>query len=416
MEPNYNLANGIKIYDGTTNDSRIEHKVKIAHLQKLNKGKPNMFTPLQPSTLTAQGQMTNIGFMEKDLIDMLSPLPKHMLMIGCNYGEKFHPDYVAPTKKKTSGRGRKPKPKKKTKRKVQGSGRYFSSQITFVMEHPDTKNVYKIKLFRNGVFQVPGVKNPDMMDLVKPIEILRKYLAYNFGEDVQILNFMAVMRNYKARLVNENYHVHLAKLEELILKEKTNRDYGNFIDYMLQSINKGYASKIKDRVGTFNPMNIAEMTYNADRCVSLIIKFYRPNMIKPKKKTTVKLLKKGKINFDGGNSEQEIIELYNWLQYIYNLYFDKVIFDVRNITTNSDSDTSENSDISIYSDDSDDFAPVDTRLTLVRSKLIKNTRPTPPPVRSRITKQMQTRKQLQRKQQNELDVMIMARLQSKHKR
>ena len=35
------------------------------------------------------------------------------------------------------------------------------------------------------------------------------------------------------------------------------------------------------------------------------------------KKTTVKLLKKGKINFDGGNSEYEIEELYYWLQLIY---------------------------------------------------------------------------------------------------
>ena len=351
--PKFNLVNGIKIYDGTTDESRLEHKNKIAHLQHLNEGKENLFTELQPSTLTAQGTMTNIGFMEEELIDMLSPPPKHMLMIGCNYGEKFHPDYVKPVVAKKSGRGRKPKPKKKTKRKVQGSGRYFSSQITFVIEHPDTKHPYKIKLFRNGVFQVPGIKDPAMLDLIQPIEILRKYLAYNFGEDVQVLNFMAVMRNYKARLVNENYHVHLEKLEELILTEKHNPAYGHFLDYMLQSVNTTYADKIKRRVGTFNPMNIAEMTYNTDRCFCLIIKFYRPNMLKPQKKTTVKLLKKGKINFDGGNSEQEVIELYNWLQYVYNTYSNKVIFDVRNITLDTDSDESSCSDTSLYDSSSD---------------------------------------------------------------
>jgi hypothetical protein len=353
-QPKFNLVNGIKIYDGTTEDSRHEHMLKLKHLQKLNHGYPKLFTDLEPSTLTAQGQMTNISFMEETIMPMLSNPPKHMLMIGCNYGEIFHPEYIKPVPKKTSGRGRKPKPKKKTKRKIQGTGKYFSSQVTFVMEHPDTHHIYKIKLFRNGVFQVPGVKDPKMLDLIKPIEILRKYLAYNFGEDVQVLNFMAVMRNYKARLIDENCHVHLAKLEELILREKTNPKYRHFLDYMLQSINSGYATKIKDRVGIFNPMNIAEMTYNTDRCVSLIIKFYRPNMLKPKKKTTVKLLKKGKINFDGGNSEHEVIELYHWLQFVYTSYTEKVIFDIREITTDTDSDTSECSDDSIYDDATSD--------------------------------------------------------------
>ena len=40
----------------------------------------------------------------------------------------------------------------------------------------------------------------------------------------------------------------------------------------------------------------------------------------PIKKTTVKLLKKGKINFDGANSEYEVQELYYWLEYIYTKY------------------------------------------------------------------------------------------------
>lgn len=354
LEPKYDVVNGIKIYDSTTEESRIEHAAKIAHLNKLNEGKDLLFSELTPSTLTAQGQMSNINFLEEELIDMLSAPPKYMLMIGCNYGEKFHPDYVKPVPKKTSGRGRKPKPKKKTKRKVQGSGRYFSSQITFVMQHPKTDHIYKIKLFRNGVFQVPGLKDPKMLDLVEPIEILRNYLAYNFDDDVQVVNMLAVMRNYKAKLLNVNHHVHLEKLEELILKDKTSPKNGHFIDYMLQSINVECAKKIKDRVGTFNPMNLAEMTYNTDRCVSLIIKFYRPNMLKPNKKTTVKLLKKGKINFDGGNSEQEVIELYHWLQYIYNKYSERVLFDIRNITFDTDSDTSDCSEPSIYDDCSDD--------------------------------------------------------------
>jgi hypothetical protein len=48
------------------------------------------------------------------------------------------------------------------------------------------------------------------------------------------------------------------------------------------------------------------------------------------KKTTVKLLKKGKINFDGGNSEFEIEELYYWLQLIY-INNPSIIVDVEKI-------------------------------------------------------------------------------------
>jgi hypothetical protein len=352
-EPIYNIVDGIKIYDGTTADSREEYTNRINYLKHEIKDHEPLFTPIQPSTLTAQGCMSNIGFEEKHLIEMLSPPVKHILKIGCNYGELFHSDYVPPEPKKTSGRGRKPKPKKKTKRKIQGNGRYFSSQVTFMIEHPDTLYQYKIKMFRNGVFQVPGIRNPDMQDLVKPIEILRKYLAYNFGEDVQVLNFMAVMRNYKSKLINENLHVHLERLEDLIFKDKLNPKYEQFLDYMLRSVHSSYSEKIKEMVGTFNPLNIAEMTYNTDRCFCLIIKFYRPSILDPKKKTTVKLLKKGKINFDGGNSEQEVEELYYWLQYIYHLYKDQILFDIKNITKESDSDTSDCSYVSIYDDDED---------------------------------------------------------------
>jgi hypothetical protein len=103
----------------------------------------------------------------------------------------------------------------------------------------------------------------------------------------------------------------------------------------------------------YNPLNIAEMVYNTDRCFCLIIKFYRPSLFDQTKKTTVKLLKKGKINFDGGNSQQEVEELYYWLNYIYLKYKDQILFDVREIKNEYNSDTSsdESSAESIYDDD-----------------------------------------------------------------
>jgi hypothetical protein len=358
FEPIYTVVDGIKIYDGTTPFSRKVYARKIEDLKTLKNtvSKEHIFSKLQPSTLTAQGCLTNVSFEEKNIIDMLSALKAedHILMIGCNYGEIFNPRYKKPEVKKNSGRGRKPKPKIKTKRKMQGNGKYFSSQITFLIEHPDSLGQYKIKLFRNGVFQVPGIRNPDMKDLVKPIKILRAYLQYNFGEDVQVDNFTAVMRNYKSRLINQHYHVHLERLEELISSEKKAENYEKYIKYLYSGLSTQYQEQIRTMLGRFNPLNIAEMTYNTDRCFCLIIKFYRPSSADKSKKTTVKLLKKGKINFDGGNSQQEVEELYFWLEYIYNKYKSEILFDIRHIKNEYNSDTSDCDAISIYSDSESD--------------------------------------------------------------
>jgi hypothetical protein len=215
------------------------------------------------------------------------------------------------------------------------------------------------------VFQVPGVKNPTMLDLVKPIKILHAYIAANFktkittqvdGVDViswipvanvQVMNFMAVMRNYKSSLIDKKLHVNLEKMEEIMIKEKTDTMHMKYIDFMLRNFTKSIKTKLKEVIGPYNPMNIAEMTYNTDRCFSLIIKFNRPSLIDITKKTTVKLLKKGKINFDGGNSQQEVDELYYWLNYIYNKYYDQILFNVDSIVNEYNPDSSDGG-VSLY--------------------------------------------------------------------
>lgn len=353
---NYTTTQGIRIYDGTTPESVTKHWEKKRYLEQLEYDN-ELFTDLTPSTLTAQGKMSNVQFDEKEIIGMLSPPTKGILKIGCNYGEMFHEDYKHPQVKKTSGRGRKPKPKVKARRKVQGNGKYFISQITFVIEHPDSKVQYQIKLFRTGVFQVPGVKDPSMQDLVKPIIILRDYLEDNFSTGVEVVDFFSVMRNYKCRLVNENYHVNLDKLEEIILNEKINHEHEDFLNKVLRFYPDNAAETIKELSGNYNPWGISEITYNPDRCFCLIIKFNRPSIIDREKKTTVKLLKRGKINFDGGNSQNEIIELYMWLRHLYTIHKDEILTDVRSIR-NVTPDTSSCDESSIY-DQSNNTTDID---------------------------------------------------------
>ena len=390
-KPIFIVKDGIEIYDGTTEDSRVSYKEKIQYFQDKIKDKERLFNILQPSTLTARGEMTDIIFNEKELISTLTPLDESssILKIGCNYGELINPKFIPKVIPKKTGRGRKPKEKSQTRRKLQGNGKYFSSQITFIIENineelkesdrkesdkkesdkkeleskqeqkesdfkEEAKTViechlnkpFKIKLFRNGVIQVPGIRTSSMLDLVTPVDTLRKYLEVNFKHPIKVRKFMAVMRNYKTSLLNKNYHVNLVKLEELILKEKNDQRNKKFIQYMTDFMDDTHKNKINELTENYNPMNIAEITYNTDRCFCLIIKFYRPSLGDQTKKTTVKLLKKGKINFDGGNSEQEVEELYTWLENLYIKYKDEVIFDV-NMIQNVDQNSSDDN-ISVY--------------------------------------------------------------------
>jgi hypothetical protein len=352
----YESNGNIKIYKGTTVETRKGYEKNVEYLKSLVPKEERLFTELQPSTLTAQGCMSNISFDESDVIHMLSVPTGAILLVGCNFGEKYNPEYKKPEAVRRSGRGRKPKAKTKNKRRTQGTGKYFSSQITFLIRHPETSVEYKIKLFRNGVFQVPGVKDPSMSDLIQPINILRDYLAYNFDEDVQVLNFMAVMRNYKAKLIDEKWHVDLEELEKCINKEKSFLRFLPYLNLMLAPLIPELRTKCMQFIGKTNPMNIAEITYNTDRCFCLILKFYRPMPNDSQKKTTVKLLKKGKINFDGGNSEYEVKELYYWLEYIYYTYRKFILVDIASIKNEYDQNAINNINLDelIYSNGEED--------------------------------------------------------------
>ena len=177
----------------------------------------DIFTPLVSSTLTIKGAFSNIMFNEEEIIDMLEiPNGGNILKICCNYGELINesPNYKYPdAKKKLSNRGRKPKIKIKSKRKLQGSGKYFSSQITFEIYNPDNGKIYKIKLFRNGGFQIPGGNTPCMSDLINPIKTLQQYLITQFlDENIKVVYLISVMRNYICKLLNTDL---LIKLNEL---------------------------------------------------------------------------------------------------------------------------------------------------------------------------------------------------------
>jgi hypothetical protein len=356
---NVNIIDDIKIYTGTTNYSKQKIDANIKKYSNLISPSQKIFTPLVPSTLTAKGKFSEIYFNEEDIIDMLTPpVGGYILKICCNYGVIINqtPDYTPPPVKiRISNRGRKPKIKTKSKRKLQGSGKYFSSQITFEIYNPESGKIYKIKLFRNGGFQVPGVNKPEMTDLIKPIKILREYLREEFMDNcIDVHYFISVMRNYICRISNVNMLIRLNELETLFKTQKDDDDNNPIYDLMDEigiNLNLQCVNDIKEYIGKKNnDIGIAEIQNNCERYFGLILKFYRPVSWKINKRTTIKILRSGKINIDGGNSVEEAFELYHWLEHMFVDYQSSIIFD-KSIIEGSSSEYDIGSGESIYDDD-----------------------------------------------------------------
>ena len=358
-----NSDSAIKIYTGTTKYSFEQINSNIQKYKQITENVENkkIFTDLKPSTITAKGLFNNIDFKEEDIIDMLTtPTGGYILSIVCNHGEHINPNpnyKEPPPKVRISNRGRKPKEKTKTRRKIQGSGKYFSSQITFNIYSTETRKVYKIKLFRNGGFQVPGIQNPNMTDIILPLTILREYLRKEFLDDtIEIQYIISVMRNYICKISNPNILIRLNEIERIIKNLKENENYNEIYDYIdtiAEKYNISNCECIKEYIGKKNVIGLAELQNNCERYFGLILKFHRPVPWKLNKRTTIKILRSGKINIDGSNSIEESFELYYWLENLFNQYYSHILY----VSNGSESInlTPENSDtdsgVSIYDDD-----------------------------------------------------------------
>lgn len=306
----YEEVEGIRMYSG------IEEKTSQMFSGYLSDHKPaGNLTRLKPSTLAANGMFSGVQFEEQEEIETIYLGPEddqRILRIGCNYGvveNKYSKYAVEKPAEKKSNRGRKPK-EKVSKRKVQGSGKYFASQLSFEIYSKSQGKVYNIKLFRNGKVEVPGVCRPDMHDLIEPIKVLENYLHTAFGlPEIRIVYFMSVMRNYKCCITDSNKLIELKMTHEILKKIKKSD----------------------------NEPGIAEIQNNDERYHGIIVKFVRPISIKPTKKTTVKLLKSGKVNFDGGNSPLEVEQLHRWLDLLITEN-PQMLYDIRTVQKVSDDD------------------------------------------------------------------------------
>jgi hypothetical protein len=190
----------------------------------------HLFSEIRNSTSCVDGNLDGVEFHEEDMTQLLDPnLAIHgcerVVVVDSNYGKYVRDGYAGVgIKKIKSNRGRKPKQKEKTGRKVQGNGSKFNSCIQFtilgtVPGEEQRQKEYKIKVFRNGKFQIPGVLTEDMSDADQPLKDLVNYLGAYFLDDVSLVRIAPVMRNYKFNLLDGK--VDLRKLFSYLLHNHT---------------------------------------------------------------------------------------------------------------------------------------------------------------------------------------------------
>ncbi len=242
-------------------------------------------------------------------------------------------------------RGRKAKAKKESKRKKQGTGMYFSSMIQVDIYNEMNDKLSKIKLFRNGGFQIPGCKYPDMRDLIKPLTTIKDYWNFVNETKSEISYMLSNMRNYKCHLIDDTLTILINRLEDILHFEK-DMPASNLENYEYFKLLEAFKFSPVMNETIFKYVNfsffiISEISNNPERHPGILIKFNRPIPSRENKKLTIKILSSGKINFDGGNSELEIFELYYWVQFIFIKYWDEIIYDPRKFpfeTVSTDSD------------------------------------------------------------------------------
>lgn len=244
-----------------------------------------------------------------------------IIKIGCNYGEYISDKYVELTKKPIkSKRGRKPKIKTKSNRRKQGTGKYFTSQMTLTIVSDGINDIanklYHIKIFVNGVIQIPSVTNENI-NIVIPY--LQKIIGYfnkniefikvNKEEEINIEFIKSIMRNYKFYIYNNTdfiYNIKLNELKNILLENKSIINSEDCDEYDI--------------------FPLTEIKYNSERYPGCTIKFDISKYVEVKnnkknklKQTTVKVFSSGKINIDGANSLDGATKIQNFLlQFINN--------------------------------------------------------------------------------------------------
>lgn len=275
-----------------------------------------------------------------------SLIDSDILCIGCNYGEFMSTEYIKMTTPiKKSNRGRKKKTKKRSTRKKIGNGNYFNSQITITVKDPEKldtidkyvleENVvdteiftklkscmYHIKIYTNGKFQVPFVRDEDintvLPTVIKTIDIVSKYENVKIDEnlDCDVEYIKSIMKNYRFNVINDKTLIDIKKLRKVISLFKSYYESNKSLSFNSTEMtdNNIYIDKqdtdnlinyFENNWDILSKNKITLIKYNNDNYTGFVVKFLTPIENKADKETTAAIFDSNKINLYGCNNREE---------------------------------------------------------------------------------------------------------------
>jgi hypothetical protein len=281
-----------------------------------------LFGVLKPTTNTIEGYLSNVQFHERELIKDVVP-DSSIVQYRCNYGKVTHEGYTELVKTRTTNRGRKKKPKRKKRRKVQGNGTDFNSQITCIVlstlappPSPDGHivvgaKVHKIKVFRTGKLQLPGVHQSTIDDAIactkQIVHIMNRYLhagETDPSKHTELINMNPVMKNYKFVVNLPSKHIiDLNTLREILILERSTR-----------------SSAIQ-----LSPHPVIFTIRYTRQETKLSIKMITPIPGNVLKKTRINIFMRGKVNILGAFHFHVTMQIYEYLHYLFDTHFRELI-------------------------------------------------------------------------------------------
>ncbi len=287
------------------------------------------FSVLRPTTNTIEGYLSNVLFHERELIQEVMP-DASIVQYHCNYGKITYEGYTEVTKVRTTNRGRKKKPKRK-RRRLQGNGTDFNSQITCVvlstLAPPPDQNgrilmgsrIHKIKVFRTGKIQVPGVHQSIIDDAIICAQMVAQNMNFHLhametdpSKTTSLINMNPVMKNYKFAVNLPAFHIiDLNVLRDILMAGKESR--------WPSGVGAGMSSE------TARSLEIFAVRYTRED-TKLSINIITPIPNKPNKKTRINIFMRGRVNILGAFYFNITMQIYNFLHALFSAcYCDLVV-------------------------------------------------------------------------------------------
>ena len=307
VRPNdhFEISNGIKLLSGYTLDEYKEHE----EIKKF-------YYNLVPHR-----------FFEKLVLSTIAG-------IGLLHGVNMHEDFVLKDPIFINGvTSVIVKDKKYTRSGVEIiEGKAFRCQFTVNLQiNPSNNKQYKIKVFRNGKIHIPGILKDDMGDILKPLEILCRFLETNLGvAEISPESVKATMRNYGCDPSDDNLGIIIGNFKKCMVNEHKLpiipiKLLSECQEILVEHIGD-YGFFIFMKYVGWSGIPIQSPKRNEQKTSGILIKLNRypePDH----KDLTIRVLTSGKITFNGGNSHIEVESAYYWLNFIFAKYYEDTIFD-----------------------------------------------------------------------------------------